>query len=64
MGSRQIKIGITSSIAEDLLAGVSAGVATTQKNNPDFSGRIVGLGGSMTRDVSGANLDVPSHKIV
>ncbi len=62
MGSRQIKIGITSSIAEDLLAGVSAGVAITQKNNPDFSGRIVGLGGSMTRDVSGANLDVPSYK--
>ena len=32
MGSRQIKIGITSSVAEDLL-GVSAGVAITQKNN-------------------------------
>ena len=62
MGSRQIKIGITSSIPEDLLAGVSAGVAITQKNNPDFSGRIVGLGGSITRDVSGANLDVPSYK--
>ena len=61
-GSRQIKIGITSSIAEDHLSNISPGVAITQGGNPNFGGRIVGLGGSMTIDVTGSSLDVPSYE--
>jgi hypothetical protein len=61
-GSRQIKIGITSSIAEDHLSSISPGVAITQGGNTNFEGRIVGLGGSMSIDVTGSGLDVPSYK--
>ena len=48
MGSRQIQIGVSTEITSNVLNEIGPGIGITQANNPDFSGIIVGLGGSIT----------------
>ena len=57
MNSRQIKIGISTIIAADQLTNLSSGVSIAQPGNTGFSGKIIGLGGSITNSNTSISID-------